>query len=153
MGYRCPVCGDPQADGHHLANHLAFTAMLGDGGHEAWLDDHAPGWVDADPAELAGTVTDHAEETEFPQVFEDTTSEQSHAHDHDHGESPITGLDGVGPGDVDPSSLFDGAGRDTEDILAEAREMTRRQRMDAVEDEPDSDEDADSRDTDETRGS
>jgi len=72
MGYACPVCADPQADPGHLANHLAFTAMLGDADHEAWLDDHAPGWGEMGEADLAEAVVDHGAETEFPQVFEDT---------------------------------------------------------------------------------
>ena len=38
MGYACPVCEDPQSDATHLANHLAFTAMLRGGEHGEWLD-------------------------------------------------------------------------------------------------------------------
>ena len=72
MGYACPVCGDPQADAGHLANHLAFTAILGADHHEAWLEEHAPSWGEMGEAELAEAVVDHVEETEFPQVFEDT---------------------------------------------------------------------------------
>ena len=72
MGYACPVCGDPQADGSHLANHLAFTAMLGDDRHEECLHDHAPGWGDMGEAALAEVVVEHAAETAFPKVFEDT---------------------------------------------------------------------------------
>lgn len=72
MGYACPVCGDPQIDAAHLANHLAFTAMLGDDDHGAWLDQYAPGWAEAGEAELAERVVDRAEPVEFPQVFEDT---------------------------------------------------------------------------------
>ncbi|PSP70281.1 hypothetical protein BRC79_02495 [Halobacteriales archaeon QH_8_67_27] len=53
MGYACPVCDDPQADAEHLANHLAFTAMLRGDGHEAWLDDHVDDWADLAPEELA----------------------------------------------------------------------------------------------------
>jgi hypothetical protein len=141
MGYACPVCGDPQADGEHLANHLAFTAMLGDADHESWLDERVPDWGDTDPAELAARVTDHADDREFPQVFEDTTgdghSHDSHDHDgHTHGRSVP---DGVAPGEVaDPADLFDGAGaragRDPSDVLAEARELTERRRTDADDD-------------------
>ena len=72
MGYECPVCATPQADARHLANHVAFTAVLGDAEHEAWLDEHAPGWAEAGEAELAPRVAEHAPEGEFPQVFEDT---------------------------------------------------------------------------------
>jgi len=146
MGYACPVCGDPQADGHHLANHLAFTAMLGDDSHAEWLDERAPDWSGADPADpadLAATVTDHAEETDYPQVFEDTTGgagghDDQHGHGHgqtrDHGHvgDPTDALDGV-PDDVDPSgSIDDAAERDADDVLAEARELTRRRRANAA---------------------
>ena len=72
MGYECPVCATPQADARHLANHMAFTAVLGDAEHEAWLDEHAPGWAEAGEAELAPRVAEHAPEGEFEQVFEDT---------------------------------------------------------------------------------
>ncbi|WP_332897866.1 DUF5810 domain-containing protein [Haladaptatus sp. CMSO5] len=89
MGYVCPVCEAPQMDGKHLANHLAFTAILGNAEHEAWLDEHAPGWSAEGQKELAARVTEFAEEREYPQVFEDTTG---HDHEHDH--------DDVRPGDL-----------------------------------------------------
>lgn len=53
MEYACPVCGDPQVDRRHLANHLAFTALLRGGDHESWLDDRVPGWADRDEDALA----------------------------------------------------------------------------------------------------
>lgn len=87
MGYACPVCGDPQADARHLANHLAFTAMLGREDHERWLAEHAPGWADEGERELTGRVAEHAEETTYPQVFEDTTRRES-ATDDERGERP-----------------------------------------------------------------
>jgi hypothetical protein len=133
MGYACPVCGDPQADGHHLANHLAFTAMLGDADHEAWLDERVPEWADADPADLAAAVTEVAEKTDYPQVFEDTTGEPADGHDHrDHADDPARVHDGV-PVDVDPPGSADDAVEvDVDDVLAEARELTRRRRADAA---------------------
>ena len=126
MGYACPVCGDPQADGEHLANHLAFTAMLGDDDHEAWLDDHAPEWADSDPAALAATVTDRAEEREFPRVFADTTGR-----DHS-GRGPGAPADAAPGGMVDPADLADD---DTEpsNVLAEARDLTRQRRAESGE--------------------
>ena len=130
MGYACPVCETPQADARHLANHLAFTAMLGDDDHEAWLDDHAPGWADAGESDLADRVVEYAESTEYPQVFEDTTG-----HDHrDHGSddprpgelfeegrherksSRTRGPGARGGGDLDP---------ETAAAVEKAREMTR----------------------------
>jgi hypothetical protein len=61
MAYRCPVCDVLQPDGEHLANHLAITAMLDREDHADWLAEHAPEYGDLGPAELAETVTPHAE--------------------------------------------------------------------------------------------
>jgi hypothetical protein len=142
MGYACPACSDPQADAGHLANHLAFTALLGDDDHEAWLDEHAPKWEEMGEADLADELVDHVEETEFPQLFEDTagglesgsaesTEERSgalfdedHAHEHGHRDQAVDG-----PAD-----------EETAEILAEARELTRQMRDNA--DEADDPEDA-----------
>lgn len=77
MGYACPVCEVPQRDAEHLANHLAFTAMLHADDHEAWLDDRAPEWDELSPPELADRVAPYAPETAYESVFEDTV--------HDHG--------------------------------------------------------------------
>lgn len=136
MGYRCPVCGDPQADGRHLANHLAFTALVRGGDHEAWLDERVPGWAEMDDGGLAGVVTDHAEETEYPRVFEDTTGRHdqrehrggrhgdSHGGDHGHG-------GGTGPpGDVPVADLPDEEELSAEaaEAIERARELTRERR-------------------------
>jgi hypothetical protein len=86
MGYACPVCEVPQRDGEHLANHLAFTAMLRGDDHEDWLAENAPGWNEDDPATLADRVTEHAEEADYEEVFEDTTADHAHGHGHAHGE-------------------------------------------------------------------
>jgi len=117
MGYECPVCEDPQSDATHLANHLAFTAMTGGDDHEAWLDERVPDWAEFGPAELAEHVTEYADETDFPQVFEDTTDDADGHGDHAH---------------TDPSDLPPGAQRgnrslsdDDRDVLAEARDLTR----------------------------
>jgi len=126
MGYLCPVCGDPQADGVHLANHLAFTAMVRGGDHEAWLDERAPDWAAKDDEGLAAVVTELAESAEYPQVFEDTTGT------HDHRGGSGTPVDEV-PVDVHP---LDDPEMDSEasDILAEAREMTRQRRSEGQRD-------------------
>ena len=136
MGYACPVCSDPQADGGHLANHLAFTAMLGDDAHGAWLDEHVPGWGEMGETELADAATEEVEAVEFPQVFEDTvgglddggdpSAERSGAlfddagHGHDHADRAH----------ADRMRDRGGAGEPTDEeaaaILEEAREMTRR---------------------------
>ena len=147
MGYSCPVCEDPQADGVHLANHLAFTAMVRGGDHEAYLDEHVPGWAELSEDELAAELGDVAEETEYPQVFEDTTEEghehdeHDHAHEHgghDHARGGQGGHDHgspagrSGPGDAPlPSGTSvpePSPGDETEEILEEARELTRKRR-------------------------
>lgn len=80
MGYACPVCEIPQQDETHLANHLAFSAMLGHADHEEWLDERVPEWEGMDPETLGERAVTFAPEEEFPQLFEDTTDD----HDHDH---------------------------------------------------------------------
>jgi len=158
MGYACPVCGDPQTDAEHLANHLAFTAMLRGGDHEAWLDDCVDDWAALDPPELAERVVDHAEEAEFPQVFEDTTGGHDHdgdqRQDHQHGGGHQRGptpnasdaVENAAPGGVADLDEFEG---ETDDVLAEARELTRRRRENAGDDgsaDGDTDDDADAAD-------
>ncbi|PSQ20050.1 hypothetical protein BRD00_00040 [Halobacteriales archaeon QS_8_69_26] len=122
MGYACPVCGTPQADERHLADHLAVTAMTHGDDHEDWLDEHVPDWSEYGPSDLGPVVAGEAAETEYPQVFEDTTG---HDHGPDRGETledhlaseGRRGPRGAGRGDLTGEQ----AG-----ILAEAREMTRR---------------------------
>jgi hypothetical protein len=73
MAYACPVCETPQADGRHLANHLAFTAMIHGDDHEAWLDEHAPEWERAGEKSLAERVAGQAAETDLSAAIEDPT--------------------------------------------------------------------------------
>ena len=124
MGYACPVCETPQADAGHLANHLAITAIARGGDHEAWLDDHVPDWSDLDEATLADRAVDHATETEYPQVFEDTTGG-----DHGAGDGDIDGLDPAAL--ARRSAAFADDELDEEGILERARELTRRRREDS----------------------
>ena len=119
MGYACPVCGDPQADAGHLANHLAFTAMTGGADHEAWLDETVGDWGQLGEAELGELVADHAEQREFPQVFEESGVED-HDKGHDHSMPP--GADRQPDRDI---SEADAA------VLEEARELTREMREEA----------------------
>lgn len=131
MGYACPVCDDPQADAVHLANHVAFTALARGGDHEDWLDDRVPEWGQLGDEALAGRLVEHADEREYPQVFEDTTDDGAEG-SHDHG----TG--GTAP-DAIPDSTLEAArdqatgegDGDAEDILAEARELTRKRHTDS----------------------
>jgi len=129
MGYACPVCETPQTDARHLANHLAFTAMLGDDDHEAWLDDHTPGWADAGENDLADRVVEHAESAEYPQMFQDTTGHDHRDHDSDEprpGELFEDDRDGApsrtrGPGTRGGEDLDS----ETAAAVEKAREMTR----------------------------
>jgi hypothetical protein len=159
-GYACPVCGDPQADAGHLANHLAFTAMLRDDGHATWLDEHVPDWVDRGEADLAAALRerDDLEPREFPQVFEDTTGEDApgrdapgarsgelfddtgdhghdhgHGHDHQHAHDDRAGGPAGIPEGVDVAGLDDDRSEaEHEAILEEARELTRRMHENAA---------------------
>jgi hypothetical protein len=117
MGHACPVCETPQRDAEHLANHLAFTAMLHGGAHEAWLDEHVPGWEAEGVDELAPVVVEYAETVEYDEVFEDTVPAGG---EHEHG-------DGHGHGRPPAGAAFDAADADadTQRVLAEARELTR----------------------------
>ncbi|UPW02215.1 DUF5810 domain-containing protein [Halorussus gelatinilyticus] len=147
MGYACPVCETPQSDAEHLANHLAFTAMLGDDDHEEWLDDHAPGWSDDGEDELAERVEEYAKEVGFPQVFEDTTHD--HAGDEPQGgelfEDELERANSQGRGSMASGTGAGAAGTgsldgDAQSILQEAREMT-----EEMLDESDEEESADGR--------
>ncbi|MEM4780468.1 MAG: DUF5810 domain-containing protein [Halalkalicoccus sp.] len=71
MGYACPVCAVPQQDPEHLANHLAFAAILGNEDHEEWLDEHVPGWGEMGPDELGERAATFAPEREFETTVED----------------------------------------------------------------------------------
>jgi hypothetical protein len=128
MGYACPVCDDPQADDIHLANHLAFTAISRGGDHEDWLDETVPDWGSMNEETLAEEVTDHAEEKEYPQVFEDTTVDHDHAHEHDHehahGRSAGTREISEAMLAQAEDELDDVDMPDTEEVVQEAREMT-----------------------------
>lgn len=132
MGYACPVCSDPQADANHLANHLAFTALVRGGDHEAWLDEHVPEWEQRGEDDLAAVVVDYAETEEFPQVFEDTaggtTGERDHDHAHDDERSgklfeddPLPDGRQQPPGRQPAASVSDA---ETAAVLEEARELT-----------------------------
>lgn len=123
MGFACPVCEIPQQDATHLANHLAFTAMVHGDEHEAWLDEHVDDWSAHGEAELAPKVAELAAEADYEQVFEDT------AHAHDHGNRrQQEAIGGEQPAGIDPE-VAAAAGSDRLDeearsVLEEARAMT-----------------------------
>lgn len=129
MGYACPVCEVPQQDAEHLANHLAFTALLHEDDHADWLDESVPDWRDGGPEDLAPKVADLAAESDYDAVFEDTTGEHAghdhqhggqghqHAgHDHDLGVDPAAAGRRTGGGELDAEARS---------VLQEARAMTR----------------------------
>jgi hypothetical protein len=134
MGYTCPVCADPQADDTHLANHLAFTALVRGGDHEAWLDDNVPEWESMDEEGLAAVVTDHADETEYPQVFEDTTDQGTHDHQHETTDE-MHHRGGRGVGGVAMADLpdEDELSAEAADAIEQARALTRQRREDTDE--------------------
>jgi hypothetical protein len=121
MGYACPVCEVPQQDAEHLANHLAFTALLHEDDHADWLDESVPDWREGGPEDLAPQVADLAEESDYDAVFEDTTGDHA-THDHRHGEQ---GHDlGVDPATAG-SQVGDELDAEAQSVLEEARAMTR----------------------------
>ncbi len=131
MGYECPVCEVPQRDGEHLANHLAFTAMLREDDHEEWLDQHAPKWADDDPDDLAERVVEHAAEAEYDEVFEDTTDDHDRhehggqGHDHAHGHGGSVDPTATGRSNVTGRGYDGQADQETVDgVMAEARQLT-----------------------------
>jgi hypothetical protein len=119
MAYRCPVCSEPQVDAEHLANHMAFTAMIREGDHESWLGDTVPGWTEGDDDELAARLREELDTVEHP-IDDIETHDHGEGHGHSH---PAAGHE---TGD---DRALDG---EAADILAEAREMTERM----AEDEP-----------------
>lgn len=121
MAYACPVCETIAPDGEHLAHHLAIVGMTRSGEHEAWLDEHAAGWQESSPEELAATATEHAEQVEHELADEAAGERPDVGHAHDHGPGAEHGGQ---PGGGTPSNA---AGSDeTAAVLAEAREMTER---------------------------
>ncbi|MFB6094321.1 MAG: DUF5810 domain-containing protein [Halanaeroarchaeum sp.] len=106
MGYACPVCEAPQVDAAHLANHLAFTAMIHGDDHADWLDERVPDWRSMDPETLGPRVADHAEERDVD------------APEGDAGRSSARR--------ERPTSDTQHLSADQREIVAEAREMTRK---------------------------
>lgn len=107
MGYACPVCEEPQVDAEHLANHLAFTAIIHGDDHESWLDERVEDWGAMDPETLGPLVAEHAESVEV----------DAPEPEHDHGTRGSPAIDQ--PTNLDAMSADDRA------VLEEARELTR----------------------------
>lgn len=90
MGYLCPVCGEPFGGAAPLTDHLAVSAILHGGDHEAWLADavdDADDWASIPRAELADAIADRAAETDDDH---DHPGEAHAGHDHPirHTEQP-----------------------------------------------------------------
>jgi hypothetical protein len=101
-------------------------------------------------ADLAPIVADHADEREFPQVFEDTTgSTGDGGHGHDHGDGDGTGHEqgDTGPADpaVDPRARSPADDPEAAAVVEEARELTREmhERAESEDDEEDAADGAD----------
>ncbi|CCQ33433.1 hypothetical protein HLRTI_000369 [Halorhabdus tiamatea SARL4B] len=155
MGYACPVCEAPQVDARHLANHLAFTALLGDDDHEAWLEEHAPGWDQEDDEGLAALVVEHATAVDLSESVGHEHTSQRNGDGEFAGDVDRPGdLAGGGPDtidDHDPGVTFDDFGdgptarsdptldADAKNALREAYEMTRVRRERAQEESADAD--------------
>lgn len=107
MGYACPVCDAPQVDDAHLANHVAFTAMIHEAEHATWLDEHVDGWADMGPEELGPLVAEHAESVAIDAPEEDRRQSAQR--------SPPFG------GEIDESDLSSA----DRAVLEEARDLTR----------------------------
>lgn len=142
MGYSCPVCGSPQQDDEHLANHLAMTAMLHEADHEAWLDDHVEEWSEHTPPELAAKVVDDAEQIDYDEATAEEADiptedagghDHEHDHEHDHGGTYPT-QEIADASEVPDSGFIDEA---AEQAVAEAREMTRKRRENLAEENDD----------------
>lgn len=154
MGFRCPVCEEPQADAAHLANHLAFTALIHGGDHETWLDEYVEEWDQLGEDGLAERVREFADDADYPQVFEDTTGQgyaeehegmhadqgdhAGHTHDSAHdghahqGHAHETATeDTLPPGAAAMTGDLD---EDTEAVIQEAIEMTQQRQDDSEKD-------------------
>jgi hypothetical protein len=129
MGYECPVCGVVEADDEHLANHLAFTALVRGGDHEEFLDDHVPDWADRDPESLASDVVEYATETDD----EPGTDPVAEGHDH---ETPAVERTGQADLSGEAAEILDEAQRLTEAMIGDSDQ---RDGSEAASDEGDAD--------------
>jgi len=125
MSYLCPVCAAPFGDAEPLADHLAVTAILHGGDHEAWLDDTVDDWDGLSRVDLGERVVDHAETTDDHEHI----GEHGHGdHEHSHSEpEPASGLpNGIDAADGSTPGVGDTAlDADAQAIIEEARELTR----------------------------
>ncbi len=138
MGYACPVCDDLQADAEHLANHLAFTAMLHGDEHVDFLDARVPDWEDRRPPDLAAEVIHHAEYVEHDAALDDTAGGAGTGHGGDEADrdAGTPGRPDAEADAVDLEALADGTlDEESRRVVDEARKLFSRGA------EPDEDED------------
>ncbi|ERG98554.1 MAG: hypothetical protein J07HQX50_02594 [Haloquadratum sp. J07HQX50] len=123
MGFECPVCEAPQRDGEHLADHLAFTAMLHGETHETWLDEHIPQWSQLGTQKLAERVEPLADSAEYHEVFEDTVRRGHHQSDESVFPDNEThrGRDDM----TRTTAIRTEQAQDVDSVLQEARKLTR----------------------------
>jgi hypothetical protein len=125
MGLACPVCDVPHTDAEHLADHLAVTAMVRQGDHAGWLDEHAPDWADMTRGDLGSLVGEHAVAVDSVDLHEEVGH---HEHSHQtHEPSPVgqptaSGLDAVGDLDADARAVLDEARKLTEQMHSKGDE-------------------------------
>lgn len=143
MELRCPVCEYPQADGRHLANHLAFTALVRGGSHEVWLDEHVPEWESLGENGLASALSEEIEDVEDRPAFDTTESHSHHQNEHSQNQHGTAPSDQRRQADVDipvaelPDALSgesdDDISEETAEVVERARELTRQRRRSADE--------------------
>lgn len=131
MGYACPVCEERQVDAEHLANHVAFTAILRGGNHETWLDDHVPEWDERSPATLGSAIAEFAESFEMA-VPDDSSHSRSRDRSKERSRLGIEERAGssrdteaTGPAEK-PGERAKEVSPEDEAVLETARELTRR---------------------------
>lgn len=146
MGYLCPVCEEPFGDAEACANHLAVTAILHGGPHETWLAETVDGResVDDDDAVDGPETTDgwesvpRAKLTELVAERATETTDHDHPGDHTHpvgeGREQVTRERAPHEQPAITESRAETAQLDTEaqQILGEARELTRKMQQRAL---------------------
>ncbi|ERG93305.1 MAG: hypothetical protein J07HQW1_03366 [Haloquadratum walsbyi J07HQW1] len=123
MGYACPVCEAPQQDAAHLADHLAFTALVHHDDHESWLDEQVGDWGQYGTDGLAEIVVELAPSVKYDQVFEDTVHRQHGRQMHDHGHHTASVGDKVNMDPMDETGQTQ-IDTETQTVIKEARELT-----------------------------
>jgi membrane-associated HD superfamily phosphohydrolase len=123
MGYACPVCEAPQQDAAHLADHLAFTAIVHHDDHESWLEEHVGDWGQYGTDDLAEIVVELATSVKYDQVFEDTVHRQHGRQMHDNSHHTTSAGDEVEIGTM-TETMETQMDEETQTVINEARKLT-----------------------------